>query len=29
VDLVSLSPTFAMAKWAESAELKMRVAFDL
>jgi hypothetical protein len=29
VSLVSLSPTFAVAKWAKSAELEMKVAFDL
>ena len=29
VGLVSLGPTFAVAKWAESAELETKVAFDL
>jgi hypothetical protein len=29
VDLVSLSPTFGVAKWAELAELEMKVAYDL
>jgi hypothetical protein len=29
VDLVSLSPTFVVAKWAESVVLKMKVASDL
>jgi hypothetical protein len=29
VGLVSLSPTFVVAKWIESAELEMNVAFDL
>jgi hypothetical protein len=29
VGLVSLSPTFVMAKWAESTVLKMKVASDL
>jgi hypothetical protein len=29
VGLVSLSPTFVVAKWAESVVLKMKVASDL
>jgi hypothetical protein len=29
VGLVSLSPTFVVAKWAKSTELKMKDAFDL
>jgi hypothetical protein len=29
VGLVSLGPTFAVAKWAKLAGLKMKVAFDL